>query len=607
MSGGRRRLCRFFFALAVIATVWAAIVTATGGIVIGHGMTRFRARSPQPPLRVAIVSAVAVWALLPGSRRREALHDEWRTTVRLVARTPAYVRHIGPTLVPVAAGGIAAAVVAVAVLKGAFVAGGSDSYSYLSQAELWLSGTLRVEQPLVRELEWPFADKAFAPFGYVSVDRTTIVPITPPGFPILMAAFQRIGGRQAVFYVVPLLGGLAIWATYLIGRRIAGPGIGLGAAALMATSPTFLFQLMFPMSDVPAMAWWALALALVLCESRGAALAAGVSAGLAILTRPNLVPVAVVPALYLLSGALHERQWRGTAVTRAALFTAGAVPFCVGVAVFNTFLYGSPLASGYGNLAGLFEWANLRANLSQYPRWLLETQTPAVLIACAVPFVARSFAARRATLLCLLFIAAVWGCHLLLKPFDAWWYLRYLLPAFPPMFALTAIGLAALATRLPRRLRGIVTAGAILILAVRGVRQAADLWVFDVQEGQRKYVAIGDYVARRLPERAIIISAMHSGSIRYYSGRPTVLWLWIPETRLDSIVDQFRGLGFHPYFVLESTEEAEFRQRFQDASDLAALDWPPMASLRSEETRIYDPADRLAAHAGGRVSPEIID
>lgn len=607
MSGGRRRLWRFFFTLAVIAAVWALVITATGGIVIGHGITRFTARSPQPPLRVAIVSAVAMWALLPKARRKEALCDEGRAIVRLLARTSTAARQIGPKLVPVAAAGVAVAVVAVAVLKGAFVAGGSDSYSYVSQAELWLSGTLRVEQPLVRELEWPFADKAFAPFGYMPVNRTTIVPITPPGFPILMAAFERIGGRHAVFYVVPLLGGLAIWATYLIGRRMAGAPIGLGAAALLATSPTFLFQLMFPMSDVPAMAWWALALALVLYESRGAALAAGVCAGLAILTRPNLVPVGIVPALYLLSGAAQERQWRGNAVTRAVLFTAGVVPFCVGVAVFNTFLYGSALASGYGSLSGLFDWANLRPNLSQYSRWLLETQTPVVLLACAAPFVPRSFAARRSTLMCLLFIAGVWGCHVLLKPFDAWWYLRYLLPAYPPMFVLTAIGLAALASRLPPRLRGIVTAGAIVILAARGVRLSVDLWVFDVQEGERKYVAIGEYVARRLPEHAIIITALHGGSIRYYSGRQTVLWVWIPETRLDSIVDEFRGLGFHPYFVLEAGEEAEFRQRFQDANALAALDWPPMASLRSEATRIYDPADRLAAHAGGRMSPEIID
>jgi hypothetical protein len=74
----------------------------------------------------------------------------------------------------------------------------------------------------------------------------------PPGYPMAMALAERVAGRDAVCYVVPLLGGLAVWATFLMARRLAGPWIGLGAATLLAVSPSFRFQLQTPMSDVPA-------------------------------------------------------------------------------------------------------------------------------------------------------------------------------------------------------------------------------------------------------------------------------------------------------------------------------------------------------------------
>ena len=33
----------------------------------------------------------------------------------------------------------------------------------------------------------------------------------PPGLPLLMALFQHLKGRAAVFYVIPLLGAVAVW------------------------------------------------------------------------------------------------------------------------------------------------------------------------------------------------------------------------------------------------------------------------------------------------------------------------------------------------------------------------------------------------------------
>ena len=77
---------------------------------------------------------------------------------------------------------------------------------------------------------------------------------------MIMALFLLAGGRDAIFLVVPLFGALLVGATYVTGSRY-GSRIGVAAAVLTAASPAFLYQVMQPMTDVPAAALWMLAVA----------------------------------------------------------------------------------------------------------------------------------------------------------------------------------------------------------------------------------------------------------------------------------------------------------------------------------------------------------
>ena len=90
-----------------------------------------------------------------------------------------------------------------------------------------------------------------------------------------MALFQRLAGARAVFYVVPLLGGLCVWMTSVLGTSVHGRLTGTLAAILVATSPSFLVELMAPASDVAATALWTSTLALALRNSPAAAFAPG--------------------------------------------------------------------------------------------------------------------------------------------------------------------------------------------------------------------------------------------------------------------------------------------------------------------------------------------
>src|SRR4051794_7723278 len=181
------------------------------------------------------------------------------------------------------------------------VAAGADAYGYVSEADLWLRGDLHIDQSFGATVPWPMARWTFTPLGYrPEPDGYRIVPQYAPGLPLLMAAFKAIAGQCAMFWVVPICGAVLVFATYIIGRRIDRPIVGLAAAWLVASSPTQLFMLMAPMSDVPAAAAWAVAIACVLGDTSASAAAAGAAAGVAILIRPNLAPLAAVILLWLL-------------------------------------------------------------------------------------------------------------------------------------------------------------------------------------------------------------------------------------------------------------------------------------------------------------------
>ena len=127
------------------------------------------------------------------------------------------------------------------------------------------------------------------------------------------------------------------------------------------------------------------------------------------------------------------------------------VPAALTIALLYNYWYGSPFDSVYGTLDQLYSAANVGPNLhGRYSRWLLESQTPVIVAGLLAPFLITN---RRGTFELLAFSVAVLGCYVSYIPFDAWWFLRFLLPAFPAFLVLTAATLVSLARRLPQPLR----------------------------------------------------------------------------------------------------------------------------------------------------------
>jgi hypothetical protein len=95
----------------------------------------------------------------------------------------------------------------------------------------------------------------------------------------------------------------------------------------------------------------------------------------------------------------------------------------------------------------------------------------------------------------------------------------------------------------------------------------------------------------------------HSGSVRYYSGRPIVRYDHVPGPELGRALDDLQGLGYHPYALLEEWEVPVFQQAFSALPAFGSLDWPPIA-WHSSRVRIYDMLGRTTDRSR---APDFID
>ena len=500
-----------------------------------------------------------------------------------------------PSLIAVAA---AIGLVVVGIAWGTFAAGGSDSACYLNQARLFRSGTTHIEQPLVTRAPWAAAEWTFTPAGHIpsEVRRDFIVPICPPGLPLLMDVASPI--RSGEFFVVPLCGALAVWLTFALGRRLDTARTGAAAAVLLACSPSVLFQVAQPMTDVPAMAWWLLAAVLTIGsrDGRPHLFAAGLAASIAVLIRPNLLPLAGVLVVYVLARAFRARE-RGAESPALLGFVAGIVPGVVLLAILQTKMYGSPIATGYGRTKDLFQTANVLENVWRYGRWLMETHTPVLALAVAAPI---ALPRRSEAGLGLGIVAVTVALYLPYRVFDDWSYVRFLLPALPWLIVLSVIVFDRAASRVTGRWTGAVLAILVVALGARWIGIARDRSAFDLVHLERHFVDAGTFVAGRLSDRTAILTVRHSGSVQYYSQRPTVSWDTLDPNSLDRALTFLRGEGLTPILLVDTLEESAFRARFERRSSIGRLDWPPIARI-GRTIRVYNPADRARYFAGATI------
>jgi hypothetical protein len=567
-----------FLTGAFLLSLFSLSVSLTGGFVSSVWGWRISSRSPWPAL-VAAAVLTAFWLLL-ARRQGRTRADLERVNQWVASRWLAII---------LAVAGMAGAV---AIRTHTFSAAGADASGYLSAAALFQSGKFEHAEPLTPMATWRDAATSLAPLGWRSAPAPGLqVPTYAAGLPILMALPHAAGGTIGASLLVPYSFALAIAAAGTIARRVAGPTASVLAAVWLATSPIGLVSAMQPMSDMPVTAAWLCCWALIVQDrERAGGLRArvwlgGAAAALAVIMRPNLAPLAAVPALYVLVGdpsTLFRQRLRNTLALSLPIVLAGLL-----IAYFQWRWFGSPLRSGYGTAGDIYEPSNLAANTALYTRWLLETHGLWLLPA---PLAVLLSGARTLRWL-LAFAAMVVLGYLIYAVFEVWTYLRFLLPAL----ALAAIAVAALVgaglARLPAALRPPLLVVVALLLVQSNVSSAQRLGVFRIGERHARASLAGHYLKAMLLPSAVLITGEQSGALRYYTDRSILRWDVMPAETLTAAVGTLSAAGSDLWVVLDDWEEDLFRRKFQ-ALAFGALDWPPVvdagAAMRTRAWRLRD-------------------
>ena len=572
--------------------IWTVAGLLTGGFVWRIGGVPVVSRDPLRPFVAALVfGAAALFAL-----GRDRFLSRLRPLAGTRARRPLHVAAVA-----------ACGAFAMAGAWSTRAAGGSDSSCYVLQADAFAHGRASLA-PVLTEIPPGVSPAALAPIGFIASPGPTHepVPICASGLALMMAPLLVVG-RDLVFLVVPVFAGLLVWWTFAFGRRIADAATAATAAVLLSCSPIFLYQAVQPMSDIPAAALLMGALVFGLRGGDANAFGAGLVASVGVLTRPNLL-VVIAPLVLLLKNGDSPRfpRARKRGLSPLLCFGAGLVPAGMVMLALNAARYGGPLASGYGDSGVLFAWAHVAPNLARYPRWVIETQSPLILLALAGPALLWARGQRPVAIAATLSVGALFATYFAYTVFDDWWYIRFLLPALPILVVFMTMTLFTTATRLsPAHGR----AAAIIVCAllaswymdVAHRRHAMDLRMLEA-----RFRVTGEYAGRALPANVIVLAVQQSGSVRFYGRKPTLAWDGIEPSALDRVIASLHGQGLAPVIVLEDAEEQPFRDRF--ASQRAGqLDWPPATEIHARvRVRIYDPAQRDSYLTGVRLQTEHI-
>jgi hypothetical protein len=567
---------RAIYVVACLAPGWAAIAGVLDGIILRVGPVRFSSTEPVRPL---LFGGVAFALYLSRSSRRDIEADAaWLTLwfTRLAKAATPLVILLG---------------CAVGLIYGTFSAAGSDAYGYVSQAALWIRGDLRIEQPIVQQVSWPLAAWTFTPLGYRPVsDAGVIVPTYPPGLPMLMAVFTLLFGDRGPFFVVPALASVALACTCWLGKIATGSSnVGTVAALLLLASPAFIGHSIVPMTDVPATAGWALVCVAALKEPRPRPILAGLAAGATLLVRPNLILLAGAPVLAWIFSDGTLRPVAPSIRRNIAGYALGMLPALIAFVLVNLALYGAPFETGYGSLGDNYGLHTATQNVRNYTSWLLDTQSPMVLLALIPVFVPRALRGGSARVCLLAMMALTFVSYVFYAQFENWTYLRFLLPGYPALFVSMAAAMRIICLRLPLPARLPAAILLISVAALLSFRFARDQYVFDWRTHEQRYVHAAARAAELTPKEAVLFSSQHSGSLRYYAHRLTLRYDLLAGELLDSAIRELEEKGRPSFLGIDVWEQMDFRKRFSGDNRTGGLDWAPLARVTGPpDVLIYD-------------------
>ena len=148
---------------------------------------------------------------------------------------------------------------------------------------------------------------------------------------------------------------------------------------------------------------------------------------------------------------------------------------------------------------------------------------------------------------------------------ETWWYLRFVMPAFPAAWIAALLVAQDLANRC--RLSTVLPAGSFRAWAV-GALVASGIVAFDCSWGDKLHVTVGygwtykkavEWMRPQVPASSLLACMQASGAVQYYSPGPLVCWDRLRAGDFPRIVEAAEGRPMYA-FLQTWEEEAAFRE-----------------------------------------------
>jgi len=215
----------------------------------------------------------------------------------------------------------------------------------------------------------------------------------------------------------------------------------------------------------------------------------------------------------------------------------------------------------------------LAHNLAAHGRWLLVVHTPLFVLALAAAwrYGNKQFLATATAI----FLAVAAPYMLYRVAFDDWEMLRFLLPGLVFVMMSAADGAVKLSERfVPRTAVPVAAVAMALVATTASYGFLRSRGVFQLADGESKFSRVGIWFNEHAASNDVVLAALHSGSIRYYTGRTTLRWDRMPPQSAAKAVRAILGRGGNAYLVLDGIDEqAQFAQRFGAHPDGVRIDF----------------------------------
>jgi hypothetical protein len=436
-------------------------------------------------------------------------------------------------------------------------AAGSDSSGYLNSARLLSQGNLSVPMRQVPGLNpETLSIYTYCPLGFnPRPDYATLVPSYSIGLPLLLAfVAQGVGWNLGPLLAMVLHALFGLWLVYRLGRELGlEPGWAWVGPLLLAASPLYIYMSLVVMSDVPATVWVTAAV-LAAWKSRerpGLAALAGASLSLALLLRPTDL-LAFIPMAIALGFSM--RRW--------LLLAAGGLPGAIILGVVNHVAYGRFLTTGYGDLSTLFSARNVPMTMVHYAVWMPALFTPLVVIAVGLP--ALRPVRLRAVAVLAAWVFAFFAFYLFYDcTHESWWYLRFILPATPPLLVAALLVGRAAAERLRLTPRAWWLGLAVLLAVVSGSAWFRHFDLSFTRSNERCYPDSTAWMRSHLPANAVVASMQTSGALLYYTDFTFFRWDMVSPADFQRIATACAAAG-RPLYASLYPFEIKDRGVFRD-------------------------------------------